>query len=41
MMLRIQLERMQGHFFPSVREYFTLFGLTPQRMRARGRATRS
>ena len=28
MMLRIQIERMQGHFFPSLREYFTLFGLT-------------
>ena len=28
MMLRIQQERMHGHFFPSVREYFTLFGLT-------------
>ena len=23
MMLRIQLERMQGAFFPSLREYFT------------------
>jgi aspartate carbamoyltransferase catalytic subunit len=33
MMLRIQHERMQGHFIPSVREYFTLFGLTPERMR--------
>jgi len=33
MMLRIQHERMQGHFIPSVREYFTLFGLTPDRMR--------
>jgi aspartate carbamoyltransferase catalytic subunit len=33
MMLRIQQERMHGHFFPSVREYFTLFGLTPERMR--------
>ena len=33
MMLRIQHERMQGHFFPSVREYFSLFGLTPERMR--------
>jgi aspartate carbamoyltransferase catalytic subunit len=31
MMLRIQLERMQGHFFPSLREYFTLFGLTKER----------
>jgi aspartate carbamoyltransferase catalytic subunit len=33
MMLRIQLERMQGNFFPSLREYFTLFGLTPARMK--------
>ena len=33
MMLRIQHERMHGHFIPSVREYFTLFGLTPERLR--------
>ena len=32
MMLRIQHERMHGHYIPSVREYFTLFGLTPDRM---------
>ena len=32
MMLRIQLERMQGGFFPSLREYFTLFGMTPERV---------
>ena len=32
MMLRIQLERMQNNFFPSLREYFALFGLTPERM---------
>ncbi len=32
MMLRIQHERMHGHFIPSVREYFSLFGLTPDRM---------
>ena len=32
MMLRIQLERMRGHFFPSLREYFKLFGLTRQRL---------
>jgi aspartate carbamoyltransferase catalytic subunit len=32
MMLRIQLERMQGLFFPSLREYFTLFGLTRERL---------
>ncbi len=33
MMLRIQLERMEGAFFPSLREYFTVFGLTPDRVR--------
>jgi len=33
MMLRIQLERMQGGFFPSLREYFTVFGLTAERVR--------
>lgn len=33
MVLRIQQERMQGHFIPSLREYFTLFGLTPARLR--------
>ena len=32
-LLRIQQERMHGHFFPSVREYFTLFGLTRERLR--------
>ena len=32
MMLRLQLERMQGFFLPSMREYFALFGLTPQAM---------
>ncbi len=32
MMLRIQQERMHGHFFPSLREYFSLFGLTPARL---------
>jgi aspartate carbamoyltransferase catalytic subunit len=32
MMLRIQHERMHGHFIPSTREYFTLFGLTPARV---------
>jgi len=31
MMLRIQNERMQGAFFPSVREYFNTFGLTSER----------
>ena len=33
MMLRIQQERMHGHFSPSVREYFSLFGLTRERLR--------
>jgi aspartate carbamoyltransferase catalytic subunit len=33
MMLRIQQERMQGAYFPSLREYFTLFGLTEERVR--------
>jgi aspartate carbamoyltransferase catalytic subunit len=32
MMLRIQLERMQGAFFPSLREYFTVFGMTEERV---------
>src|SRR5206468_9306573 len=27
MMLRIQLERMEGAFFPSLREYFSVFGM--------------
>ena len=33
MMLRIQRERMKGHFFPSAREYFKIFGLTAARAR--------
>ncbi|MCX6550150.1 MAG: aspartate carbamoyltransferase catalytic subunit [Acidobacteria bacterium] len=32
MMLRIQLERMQGGYFPSLREYFQVFGMTPERV---------
>jgi aspartate carbamoyltransferase catalytic subunit len=32
MLLRIQLERMQGGFFPSLREYFTVFGMTEARL---------
>ena len=32
MMLRIQMERMQGFYFPSLREYFTEYGLTPERV---------
>jgi aspartate carbamoyltransferase catalytic subunit len=27
MMLRLQLERMEGNFFPSVREFFHFYGL--------------
>jgi aspartate carbamoyltransferase catalytic subunit len=33
MLLRIQLERMQGAFFPSLREYFNVFGMTAERVR--------
>ncbi len=33
MMLRIQLERQQRIFFPSIREYRNLFGLNPKRFR--------
>jgi len=33
MMLRIQQERMQGAFFPSLREYFNVFGMTKERVR--------
>ena len=32
MMLRIQQERMQGAFFPSLREYFNVFGMTAARV---------
>ena len=32
MMLRVQHERMQGLFLPSVREYFALYGLTAARL---------
>ncbi len=32
MMLRVQHERMHGLFLPSVREYFTLYGLTVARL---------
>ena len=34
MMLRIQTERMQGGFFPSVREYFHFFGLDYEKLAA-------
>ncbi|HEY7443368.1 MAG TPA: aspartate carbamoyltransferase catalytic subunit [Vicinamibacterales bacterium] len=33
MLLRVQLERMQGAFFPSLREYFSVFGMTEARVR--------
>jgi aspartate carbamoyltransferase catalytic subunit len=32
MMLRLQLERMQGSFFPSVREYFHYYGLDREKL---------
>jgi len=32
MLLRIQLERMEGAFFPSLREYFRVFGMTEARL---------
>jgi aspartate carbamoyltransferase catalytic subunit len=34
MMLRLQLERMQGQFVPSVREYFHFYGLTYEKLEA-------
>jgi aspartate carbamoyltransferase catalytic subunit len=34
MMLRLQTERMQGSFVPSVREYFHLYGLTYAKLKA-------
>ena len=33
MLLRVQFERMRGGFFPSVREYFEMFGITAERLR--------
>jgi aspartate carbamoyltransferase catalytic subunit len=33
MMLRIQLERMLGGYFPTLREYFNVFGMTSERVR--------
>jgi aspartate carbamoyltransferase catalytic subunit len=33
MLLRIQQERMSGAFFPSLREYFNVFGMTVERVR--------
>ncbi|MBI4887994.1 MAG: aspartate carbamoyltransferase catalytic subunit [Acidobacteria bacterium] len=32
MLLRVQLERMEGSFFPSLREYFSVFGMTEARL---------
>jgi aspartate carbamoyltransferase catalytic subunit len=32
MLLRIQLERMEGAYFPSLREYFNVFGMTVARL---------
>jgi aspartate carbamoyltransferase catalytic subunit len=32
MMLRLQLERMQGNFIPSVREYFHFYGLDQDKL---------
>jgi aspartate carbamoyltransferase catalytic subunit len=37
MLLRIQLERMEGAFFPSLREYFNVFGMTDARLRRAAR----
>ena len=36
MMLRLQLERMDGAYVPSTREYFRAFGLTRDRLKAAG-----
>jgi aspartate carbamoyltransferase catalytic subunit len=36
MMLRLQTERMQGNYFPSIREYFHFFGLDYEKL---GRAS--
>lgn len=32
MMLRLQMERMQGHFIPSIREYFHFWGLNREKL---------
>jgi aspartate carbamoyltransferase catalytic subunit len=32
MMLRLQIERMHGNFFPSIREYFHFFGLDYEKL---------
>jgi aspartate carbamoyltransferase catalytic subunit len=33
MMLRVQFERQEALYFPSVREYFRFFGLTRERLK--------
>ena len=33
MLLRVQLERMEGAYFPSLREYFNVFGMTEARLK--------
>ena len=33
MMLRMQLERMDGSYIPSTREYYEFFGLTPEKLK--------
>jgi aspartate carbamoyltransferase catalytic subunit len=37
MMLRVQLERMSGSYFPTTREYHARFGLTEERVRRAGK----
>ena len=39
-MLRVQRERQRQQYFPSVREYARLFGLTRERVEHAARATR-
>jgi len=34
MLLRIQLERMEGAYFPSLREYYNVFGMTEARLKS-------
>ena len=41
MMLRIQMERMDGGFFPSLREYHQRYGLTVDAREARQQGRRS
>ena len=37
MMLRLQTERMQGSYVPSIREYFRFFGLDRDKLQAPSR----